>query len=425
MNALMQGLKPYLSSKILTVGFLSFASGLPILMTLSTLTYWLSVYGIDKKSIGLMSLTGLPYVFKFIWAPWLDQKRPWLLKHLGRRKSWIVLFQALLTLIFIALAFVNPKEHIGIISLLIFLLASASASQDIVIDAYRIDYLTAQEQSYGSGLSQVTYRIAMLLMGAAVLYAADFVPWHTIFMLIATLFGIITLITLFFVKETSQATINTIQTQRTALETVLQYIIVPLQNFLNRPQAAWILLFIILFKMPDAIAGVLISAFYNEMGYTGAQIGLISKVYGLIATLIGALLSAQIISRISLYQALVASAILMGLTNLGYLLILHHPTSLSLTLAISLENFIGGFASAVFITYLSLLCNQSYSATQYAMLSALAAFALRIFGSFSGFAVEDYGWQNFFIFTAFLFVPALFVLIGIRSSVRDLTNTAP
>lgn len=422
MNALMQGLKPYLSPKILTVGFLSFASGLPILMTLSTLTYWLSVYGIDKKSIGLMSLTGLPYVFKFIWAPWLDQKRPWLLKHLGRRKSWIVLFQALLTLIFIALAFVNPKDDIGIISLLIFLLATASASQDIVIDAYRIDYLTSQEQSYGSGLSQVTYRIAMLLMGAAVLYAADFIAWPTIFMLIAALFGLMTLSTLLFVKETSQTTVHAIEAQRTALETVLQYIIVPLKNFMSRPQAAWILLFIILFKMPDAIAGVLISAFYNEMGYTGAQIGLISKVYGLIATLIGALLSAQIISRISLYQALVVSAVLVGLTNLGYLWILHDPTTLSLTLAISLENFIGGFASAVFITYLSLLCNQSYSATQYAMLSALAAFALRIFGSFSGFAVEDYGWQNFFIFTAFLFVPALCVLVGIRKSVQDLAN---
>ncbi|OYQ72935.1 MFS transporter [Wohlfahrtiimonas sp. G9077] len=422
MNALMQGLKPYLSPKILTVGFLSFASGLPILMTLSTLTYWLSVYGIDKKSIGLMSLTGLPYVFKFIWAPWLDQKRPWLLKHLGRRKSWIVLFQALLTLIFIALAFVNPKDDIGIISLLIFLLATASASQDIVIDAYRIDYLTSQEQSYGSGLSQVTYRIAMLLMGAAVLYAADFIAWPTIFMLIAALFGLMTLSTLLFVKETNQTTVHAIEAQRTALETVLQYIIVPLKNFMSRPQAAWILLFIILFKMPDAIAGVLISAFYNEMGYTGAQIGLISKVYGLIATLIGALLSAQIISRISLYQALVVSAVLVGLTNLGYLWILHDPTTLSLTLAISLENFIGGFASAVFITYLSLLCNQSYSATQYAMLSALAAFALRIFGSFSGFAVEDYGWQNFFIFTAFLFVPALCALVGIRKSVQDLAH---
>lgn len=426
MTQLLQSFKPYFSSKILAVGFLSFASGLPILMTLSTLTYWLSKYGVDKKSIGLMSLAGLPYVFKFLWAPFLDAKRPFILAKLGRRKSWIVLFQTCLTLIFFALSTVNPTEHIGIISILILLLAASSASQDIVIDAYRIDTLSNEEQSYGSSLSQVTYRMAMLVMGAAVLFASDYIAWSSIFLLVSALFGAITVITLLFIKE-EQKNLEPSSTQTlSTASTLADYILIPFKNFIVRPQALLILIFILLFKMPDAIAGVLIPAFYDEMGYTGAQIGLISKVYGLIATLLGAFISANIIARMSLYSALIWSSTLMGLTNLGYILVLHYPTALSLTLAISLENFIGGFASAVFITYLSLLCNRSYSATQYAMLSAIAAFSLRIFGSFSGFAVEDYGWQSFFIFTAFLFVPALFVLTMIKTSILQLqaSNTA-
>lgn len=418
MNHFLQSWKPYFTPKILTIGFLSFASGLPILMTLSTLTYWLSKYGVDKKSISLMSLAGLPYVFKFLWAPSLDHKRPKLFAKLGRRKSWIVLFQICLTLIFLLLSMVTPKENILLISALILFLSFSSASQDIVIDAYRIDLLTHEEQSYGSSLSQVTYRIAMLLMGAGVLIASDYMSWHTIFISITCLWLIITLTTYFFVHENTKEYTET--KYHSFMDALEAYIIEPLANFLTRPQAFLILLFILLFKMPDAIAGVLISAFYDEMGFSGAEIGLISKVYGLIATLIGAFLSAQIITRINLYNALLISSILMGLTNLGYILVLHYPTALSLTLAISLENFIGGFASAVFITYLSLLCNRSYSATQYAMFSALAAFSLRIFGSVSGFAVDDYGWQTFFIFTAFLFVPALIFLIKIKSSISDL-----
>lgn len=423
MTKLLQSFKPYFSPKILAVGFLSFASGLPILMTLSTLTYWLSKYGVDKKSIGLISLAGLPYVFKFLWAPFLDAKRPIILAKLGRRKSWIVLFQSCLTIVFFALSMVNPNDHIGIISILILLLAASSASQDIVIDAYRIDTLSNDEQSYGSSLSQVTYRMAMLIMGAAVLFASDYINWPTIFLLVTALFASITLVTIFFIKEEENLSDST-QQKISAHSTLADYILIPFKNFITRPQAILILIFILFFKMPDAIAGVLISAFYNEMGYTGAQIGLISKVYGLIATLLGAFISANIISRMSLYSALIWSSTLMGLTNLGYILVLHYPTALSLTLAISLENFIGGFASAVFITYLSLLCNRSYSATQYAMLSAIAAFSLRIFGSFSGFAVEDYGWQSFFIFTAFLFVPALIVLTMIKTSILQLQTSS-
>lgn len=423
MTQLLQSFKPYFSPKILAVGFLSFASGLPILMTLSTLTYWLSKYGVDKKSIGLISLAGLPYVFKFLWAPFLDAKRPLILAKLGRRKSWIVLFQLCLTLIFLTLSALNPKEHIVIISILILLLATASASQDIVIDAYRIDTLSNEEQSYGSSLSQVTYRIAMLIMGAAVLFASDYISWPTIFLLVTTLFALITLITIFCIQENTDYSVAH-PSKTSAHSTLADYILIPFKNFIIRPQAILILIFILFFKMPDAIAGVLISAFYNEMGYTGTQIGLISKVYGLIATLLGAFISANIVARMNLYSALIWSSILMGLTNLGYILVLHYPTVLSLTLAISLENFIGGFASAVFITYLSLLCNRSYSATQYAMLSAIAAFSLRIFGSFSGFAVEDHGWQNFFIFTAFLFVPALLVLICIKNSILELQHSS-
>lgn len=427
-STFLSNFRHYITRSNLSIALLGFASGLPIMMTLSTLTYWLSTFGVDKKTIGLASLLGTPYVLKFLWAPLLDLFQPPLLKQLGRRKSWIVLFLALLAAIFYALAFVNPGESPLTVGILIFTLATASASLDIVVDAYRIDYLSAEEQSYGSSSYLMMYRIAMLIMGAGVLALSDIFSWGLIFKLLSLLFLFILFLTL-FIYEPKEGTFKEEGAERDG-EVMDGKVMGPksvreslagfsdgFRKFFRRENALLILIFIICYKLPDAISGVMVTNFYYQMGYTGTEIGAVTKVYGLVATMFGAFLAGAIIHQIGLYRSLFFSAILIGLTNFGYLLILSHQSVSMLMIAISAENFIAGFSSALFIMFLSLLCDKDSSATQYALLSALAAFGVRVLGGGSGFLAEYLDWFYFFVSTAFLFVPALLILMFIKKDV--------
>lgn len=192
------------------------------------------------------------------------------------------------------------------------------------------------------------------------------------------------------------------------------------ETFFTRKHALWFLLLVVFYKLPDAISGVMVTNFYNDMGYTGTEIGLATKVYGLIATLVGAFLAAAIINNLGLYRSLIISAVLIGLTNLGYLLIIAKPDITMLVVAISAENFISGFSSALFIMFLGLLCDRNASATQYALLSALSTFGLRVLGGSSGFMVEGLGWDSFFIMTSFLFVPSLILIIALKREIIKL-----
>ncbi len=414
----------YFSKQNLSVALLGFSSGLPILMTLSTLTYWLSTLNIEKGTIGLASLLGLPYLLKFLWAPLLDIFHLPILGRLGRRKGWIVFFQILIALIFLGLAWVDPLESPYLLGFMIFLLAFASASQDIVVDAYRIDYLDKENQAYGASGYLFMYRIAMLFMGAGVLMLSDRYSWSFIFQMIAILMGVIVVLTLMIPEPKVKETVVTYSENESASEALLRVFnrfIEGFVHFFQRERALWFLLLIVCYKLPDAVSGVMVTNFYYESGFTGTQIGLVTKVYGLIATLVGAFLAGAIINQLGLYKSLIISAILIGITNLGYLLIIIYPGSTTmLTVAISAENFISGFSSALFIMFLGLLCDRNASATQYALLSALAAFGLRILGGASGFMVEGLGWTDFFIMTAVLFIPSLILIIMLRPQIQML-----
>ncbi|WP_245601149.1 MFS transporter [Ignatzschineria larvae DSM 13226] len=415
----------YFSKQNLSVALLGFSSGLPILMTLSTLTYWLSTLNIEKGTIGLASLLGLPYLLKFLWAPLLDIFHLPILGKLGRRKGWIIFFQILIALIFVVLAWIDPLESPYLLGFMIFLLAFASASQDIVVDAYRIDYLDKENQAYGASGYLFMYRIAMLFMGAGVLMLSDSYSWSFIFQMIAILVGIIIVLTLMIPEPKSEKATEIVaidnETASEALLRVLNRFIEGFVHFFQRERAPWFLLLVVCYKLPDAVSGVMVTNFYYESGFTGTQIGLVTKVYGLIATLVGAFLAGTIINQLGLYKSLIISAILIGITNLGYLLIIIYPGSTTmLTVAISAENFISGFSSALFIMFLGLLCDRNASATQYALLSALAAFGLRILGGASGFMVEGLGWTDFFIMTAVLFIPSLILIIMLRSQIQRL-----
>ncbi|WP_233146832.1 MFS transporter [Ignatzschineria sp. F8392] len=404
----------YFSRQNLSVALLGFASGLPILMTLSTLTYWLSTLGVQKSAIGLASLLGLPYLLKFLWAPLLDLFTLPLLGRLGHRKGWILLFQLIIAGIFALLAFIDPTENPYLLGVLIFLLATASASLDIVVDAYRIDSLDEETQAYGASSYLFMYRIAMLLMGAGVLALSDFYSWSLIFQGVALLFLLIFLLTL-LIKEPKREEVVT--EPNAPLVVPLKRFMEGFVQFFKRDKALLFLLLVICYKLPDAVSGIMVTPFYHEMGYSGAEIGAVTKVYGLIATLLGAFLAATIIHKLGLYRSLVVSAILIGITNLGYLLIIAKPNLWMLIVAISGENFISGFSSALFIMFLGLLCDRNASATQYALLSALASFGLRVFGGASGFLAEGLGWEGFFISTAILFIPSLLLILLLKPSI--------
>ncbi len=410
----------YFSAQNLSVALLGFSSGLPILMTLSTLTYWLSTLGVEKSAIGLASLLGMPYLLKFIWAPLLDLFQLPILGKLGRRKGWIVFFQVIIAIIFLLLAMIDPKESPYLLGVLIFSLAFASASQDIVIDAYRIDALDEETQAYGASSYLFMYRIAMLLMGAGVLALSDIYSWSLIFKGIAVMVALITLFTLLIPEKAPEATESV---AIKAYSNPFKRFIEGFEQFFKRDYALLFLLLVICYKLPDAVSGVMATPFYHEMGYTGTQIGAISKVYGLVATLLGAFLAAAIINLLGLYRSLIVSAVLIGVTNLGYLLIIVSPNLTMLIIALSAENFISGFSSALFIMFLGLLCDRNASATQYALLSALATFGLRVLGGASGFMVEGLGWTNFFIVTAVLFVPSLILIVILKSQIQKLKVT--
>lgn len=423
-------LKLYASPKNLSVALLGFASGIPILMTLSTLTYWLSTLGVTKSVIGFASLLGLPYMLKFLWAPILDLARLPILGQLGRRKGWIVFFQGLIALSFVLLAFINPIESPYLLGLTILCLAIFSASLDIVVDAYRIDNLNEDEQAYGASSYLFMYRIAMLLMGAGVLALSDYYAWSTIFIGVAILSLLILCLILLIPEVKSEAPIDDNNDhqysgkERRGFSAQLRHSLSRFEDgfvqFFKRDKALVFLLLVVAYKIPDAVSGVMAYPFYHEMGYSGTEIGAVSKLYGLIATLIGAFLAAGVVNVIGLYRTLLVSAILIGLTNLGYLLIIATPNISMLMVAISAENFISGFSSALFVFFLGLLCDRQASATQYALLSALSVFGLRVLGGGSGSLAEFLGWEAFFITTAFLFIPSVILIIYLKRAIKAL-----
>lgn len=429
----LDSIQRYGTKQNLSVALLGFSSGIPILMTLSTLTYWLSTLGVNKTAIGLASLLGMPYLLKFLWAPFLDLFQLPILGKLGRRKGWIVFFQGIIALIFIALSLIDPKESPIFLGVLIFSLAFASASQDVVVDAYRIDALDEENQAYGASSYLFMYRIAMLVMGAGVLALSDIYSWALIFQMIAVGMLIILMLTL-FIPEKQVGDLKegidtlTIEQYQNPLRRFMEGFV----QFFTRKYALFFLLLVICYKLPDAVSGVMVTPFYREMGYSGAQIGAVTKLYGLVATLLGAFLAAAIINILGLYRSLLISAVLIGVTNLGYLLIIYFPnistipgepntpSLLMLMIAISAENFISGFSSALFIMFLGLLCDRNASATQYALLSALAAFGVRVVGGSSGFMVEGLGWENFFMSTALLFIPSVLLIIFLKKQISVL-----
>jgi len=421
---ILRAFKTYSDPRIRSMLFFGFSSGLPLALTASTLFAWLAEVGIDKSSIGIFAALAAPYSLKFLWAPIIDGTHfPALGRLLGRRRGWLMATQLVLTGAIASMALTDPTQDVWLFGLAAFFLAFCSASQDIVIDAYRVERIETEAQASAAALYSIGYRLAMLISGAGALMGAQLLQthggygfsasWQLTYLGMATLMGVGILTTL-FVKEPDASAIYEAKhagEKLTMPEWLKQNVADPFVDFMQRPGWLHILLFVVLFRLADAYLGVMFNPFLLEIGFTKADIAEIVKVYGMFATFVGAIIGGGLVARYGVYKTLLVCGFLHMLTNLllvgqAYLGANH----LFLALCIISENSTAGMTSMAFIAYLSSLCRVNYTATQYALLSSLAAVARTFLSTTSGELAETVGWMWFFAISSLLAVPALLLL---------------
>jgi PAT family beta-lactamase induction signal transducer AmpG len=412
-----EALAVYLEPRQLIILVMGFASGLPLLLTLSTLSYWLAASNADLTTIGLFAAVGAPYGWKFLWSPAIDQLRlPVLGTLLGHRKSWLFLLQILLAISVFALGLTDPVAAPFGTALAVLIVAFFSASQDIVIDAYRIEILKDEEQAAGAATTQIGYRFGLLLAGAGAIALSDFVSWSTVFGVLAACILACAFFTL-FVPEPS--------VRRPAFGNdyaawLKEAVVEPFREFMQRRGWLFVLLFILFYKFGDAFSGFLANPFYKQLGFSGVEIALMTKIYGLIATMIGGVVGGVIVARIGLFRTLMIGGVLQAATNLLFtMLALRGHDLIWLGIAITADNLAGGLAAAAFVAYLSGLCNRAFTATQYALLSSFMAQGRTVMSMPSGWLVEQLGWPVFWATTALMAIPGLILLVWLMRLYPD------
>ena len=435
-----EALAVYLKPRQLIILIMGFASGLPLLLTLSTLSYWLSTVGVDKTTIGLFALAGTPYTFKFAWSPIIDQMPlPVLGRLMGQRKSWLFVIQLMLATAIFALGFTDPAVAPKATAFAVLVIAFFSASQDIVIDAYRIELLSIEEQGAGAGTTQVGYRIGLLMAGAGAIALSDYISWAEIF---AVLAGAVLLCAVFtmFIPEPARR-VDTMQTvarqefigratgkSQAYVAWINGAVVKPFAEFMQRRGWVVVLLFVLFYKFGDAFGGTMANPFYKELGFSGVEIAAITKVYGIIATLIGGILGGAVVARIGIFRTLMIGGILQAVTNLlfSYLALKGHDI-VWLGVAITADNLAGGVAAAAFVAYLSALCNLAFTATQYALLTSFMAYGRTLMSSPSGWLIDHLAndWALFWSLTALMAIPGLLLIFWISRLYPDERTIAP
>jgi PAT family beta-lactamase induction signal transducer AmpG len=412
----MSKLTPYLqvftSRRIAAVTLLGFASGLPLALTSGTLQAWMAVDGVDIKTIGIFALVGLPYTVKFLWSPIMDRFVP---PILGRRRGWIIITQIALILGIAAMAFNSPKQAPLLMAALALAVAFSSASQDIVVDAYRTDVLREKERGAGAAVFVMGYRIAMLVSGALALILSDNIGWHNTYLLMAVVMAI-GVISAFFGPEPEDKIIPP--------KSLQEAIWGPLKDYFSRHSAVMLLLLIILYKLGDAYAGSLTTAFLIKgIGFTPTDVGAINKGLGLVSLIVGAMFGGALMARLGLFRSLLLFGILQAISNLSFMILAWLGKNYGMLIfAVAFENLSGGMGTSAFVALLMSMCNQRYSATQYALLSSLAALGRIFIAPTSGFLVSAVGWSAFFFITTLAALPGLGLLWWMRNTISDLKH---
>ena len=403
----------YWERRLIIIFLMGFASGLPFLLSGATLSIWMTEVGVSLTTIGLFSLAGTPYNLKYLWAPFIDGVDfPLLSSIFGRRRSWMLLIQIGLMVSIIALGLSDPQTETGVTAFCALAVAFFSASQDIVIDAYRIEILDEDQQGAGAAMTQAGYRFGLLASGAGALYLASEINWSLVYGIMAGLI-LVGFITALFapIPEADQSNARSDQILKIWIR---EKIVAPFIEFFQRNNMAValiILCFILLYKFGDAFAGVMANPFYIKIGFTKVEIANVSKIFGPFATLLGVFLGGLVVKRFGILQSLLYCGILQMVSNLMFAaqaVIGSHVGFLFLTIGI--ENLSGGMGSAAFVAYLSLLCNKAYTGTQYALFTSFMAFGRTWLSSISGWVADQTDWATFFVASTFVALPGLLLL---------------
>ena len=400
----------YINKQMLVLLALGFSSGFPFLLVFGTLTLWLKQAGIALALIGGYSLVKIPYSVKWLWSPFIDNtKLPYIYK-IGRRRSWALIIQICLFLSIFTMSCINPAQNAGLMAFLAFITAFLSASQDIVLDAYRVECFekNPDRQANGVAIFVLGYRLGLIYSGAGALYLAALFDWNTAYKFMAC--GIF--IGLAAILYTSEAVEYTYKKQKRSIaEFFNASVMEPLKNFIQNQNWGWILLLIFTYHLSNAYFNPVINPFYDDMGFTKIEIANVMKLYGMIAAISGGIIGGLIINKIGLKNGLLYFGILQCLSTMLFSLQAMYGHNMPLfIIVVTVENFISGLATTALVAYISSLCNKSYTATQYALLSSVMGASRDIFSSTSGVVAAYVAWKIFFIISACMSVPSLIII---------------
>ena len=411
--------------------FLGFAAGLPFLLVFSTLSAWLRDVGIARTTIGFFSWVGITYSIKVFWAPVSDRlPLPGLTHQLGKRRSWMLLAQCTIALGLTGMALTDPHTDLQLIAVFALVVAFGSATQDITIDAYRIEAVDKRLQGAMAATYVLGYRVALLVAGAGAFYIAEGYSWTVAYLAMAALMGI-GIVTTLVIREPEHACDERTRALEARLEQAVgiqdkktlaarlavwfsDAVISPFVEFFQRNGSIAILILLLVgcYKLSDITMGVMANPFYLDLGFSKTEIANISKIFGFFMTIAGAALGGVMVVRFGLLRPLLAGAILIASTNLLFVwLAVSEPDLVTLAVVISADNLSGGFAASAFIAYLSSLTNTSYTATQYALFSSLMTLPAKFIGGFAGVVVDTSGYASFFLYAGLLGLPAIFLVL--------------
>ena len=428
-NSWLASVRVYRHPRVLAMLFLGFSAGLPFLLVAGTLTAWLAIAEVGMAEIGMFAWVGILYSLKFLWAPLVDRMPlPVLTAWLGRRRSWMLLAQIGVGVSLAAIAYMDPSTDLAGIALFALLAAFASATQDIVVDAYRIEAVEVKVQGAMAASYQFGYRLAIVAAGAGALYIADLTSWRVAYQSMAMLMsvGVITVLVISEPESSARALDDDLPSADSSLARASLWfadaLVGPVVDFFQR-NGRWalvLLAFIGLYRVSDMVLGVMANPFYIDLGFSLAEIATITKLFGVIVTLTGAALGGVAVARYGLAGPLVFGGVLLAITNLFFAgMAVYGPDLGFLVVTISADNLAAGFTGTVFIAYLSSLTNVAYTATQYALFSSLMTLPGKLISGFSGQIVESIDWFNFFIYASVMGVPGIILAIAVARRLKN------
>ncbi len=428
-----QALSVYAQPSVLSMIFLGFSAGLPFLLVFSTLSAWLRDEGVTLSVIGYFSWVGVTYSIKVFWAPVIDRLQLiWLSRTLGKRRSWMLVAQVGIAVGLFGMGSADAQMHLQEIALLAIVVAFCSATQDIVVDAYRIEVAVPEYQGAMAAAYVFGYRVALLVAGAGAFYIAAFVSWQAAYYAMAAgmLVGVVTTL---LVREPVHSPDRRTEKTESELESAfgvdkkgpapvrllawfIDAVVSPFVEFFarNGKRGLVILLLIAVYKLSDITMGVMANPFYLDLGFSKQEIAEVSKIFGFFMTILGASVGGVLVVRFGIMRPLLLGAVMVAATNLLFAWLAVSQPNLSLLAAvISADNLSGGIATAVFIAYLSSLTNSAYTATQYALFSSLMTLPAKLLGGLSGRVVEQFGYELFFVYAALIGLPAIILVIAL------------